>query len=96
MDLSDINLKNIKAYLQGNSRLLGSKFDLVKEHIQEQVAWRAEICSDCVAETKCKECGCSVPGKLYVTLSCNNGERFPDLMDKKEWEDYKKENNIKI
>ena len=33
---------------------------------------------------------------MYVTKSCNNGTRFPDLMDSESWEKYKKENNIKI
>jgi hypothetical protein len=37
-----------------------------------------------------------VPGKLYVKESCNGGERFPDLMGAKDWEEYKKKNNIKI
>jgi hypothetical protein len=42
----------------------------------------------------CIECGCSVPGKLYVKESCNGGKRFPDLMSREDWEKYKSENNI--
>ena len=42
----------------------------------------------------CEKCGCDYPGKLYVNKSCNNGERFPDLMSAKEWEEFKKQNNI--
>jgi hypothetical protein len=42
----------------------------------------------------CIECGCSVPGKLYVKESCNSGKRFPDLMSREDWEKYKSDNNI--
>jgi hypothetical protein len=31
-----------------------------------------------------------------VEKSCNNGERFPDLMTEDEWAEYKKENNIVV
>jgi hypothetical protein len=97
MKLKDLNIENIKAYIQGNSRMLGSKFNMVNEHIQEQVAWRAEICKDdCMAEGKCKECGCDVPGKLYVNKSCNGGKRFPDLMEKGAWEKYKNKHSITL
>ena len=51
---------------------------------------------DCLKSRQCIYCGCSVPGKLYVSKSCNGGERFPDMMDSEEWEKYKKEKNIKI
>lgn len=97
MKLSDITLKNIKAFIQGNVRMLGDKWDLVDPHVQEQVAYRGAICKDsCLAKGKCEVCGCSVPGKLYVTKSCNKGSKFPDLMGKEDWEKYKKENNIEI
>jgi hypothetical protein len=64
-----------------------------KEHFE----WRKSICAnDCMIEGKCKYCGCSVPGKLYVKKSCNDGERFPDMMDELEWNYYKKINGIVI
>lgn len=71
------------------------KLGLQPEHIQEQVLWRAFLCKDDCAKTgKCKDCGCSVPGKWYVTQSCNKGTRFPNLMNLAQWEIYKKENKI--
>jgi hypothetical protein len=95
MKLKDITIKNIKAFVQGNTRMFGAKYNLVDEHIQEQVAYRAMICKEsCLPFGKCEVCGCSVPGKLYVTKSCNKGDKFPDLMSKEEWEKFKKENNI--
>lgn len=96
MKLSDINLKNIKAFFEGNARMLGDNFGIVDKHIQEQVAYRATLCGDCLEAGKCKVCGCKVPGKFYVKQSCNNGDIFPDLMSKEEWEEFKIENNINI
>jgi len=96
MKLSDITLKNVKAFIQGNARLLGDRFGMVDKHVQEQVAWRATLCTDCAEAGECKVCGCSVPGKWYVNKSCNDGERFPDMMDAETWEKYKNENNIEI
>jgi len=97
MKWSDITIENIKAFLEGNSRMLGRKFGLVDEHIHEQVAFRAEICKDtCLAIGKCEVCGCGVPGKLYVKKSCNEGKKFPDLMEKEEWEQYKLDNSIEL
>ena len=96
MKLSDITLKNIKAYIEGNTRMLGDNFGIVDEHIKEQVAYRATICKECVDAGKCTYCGCKVPGKLYVKESCNKGERFPNLMSKEDWEKFKNENNINL
>lgn len=97
MKLSDITWDNVKAFFEGNTKMYGAKFDLVPKHVQEQVKWRAFFCKDdCMVDKKCTYCGCKVPGKLYVTKSCNGGERFPDLMDEETWKEYKKENNIKI
>ena len=54
------------------------------------------VCKDeCVKYGKCRYCLCDLPGKFYVTESCNKGERFPDLMDEESWMKYKEENNIK-
>lgn len=44
----------------------------------------------------CVNCGCEVPGKLYVNKSCNGGYRFPDLMEKDEWDKFKIKNNIDL
>jgi hypothetical protein len=77
--------------------MLGDIFHLIPHHEKEQVLWRMEICKDdCMKDGYCKYCGCDVPGKLYVNDSCNGGERFPDLMTKSEWEQYKQDNNITV
>ncbi len=92
-----ITPKKIFQFIEGNLKLLGDRMHLLPAHEREQVFYRSEICkNDCMIYEYCNYCGCSVPGKLYVKESCNGGERFPDLMGAKEWEKYKKKNNIKI
>jgi hypothetical protein len=81
-------------FIEGNLKMLGDKLNLLPQHEKEQVIFRANICTDCMKNKKCKYCGCSVPGKLYVKKSCNKGERFPDMMDIELWEKYKIDNNI--
>jgi hypothetical protein len=92
-----ITPKNIMNFIEGNVKMLGDKINALPKFQREQVIWRSEICKDdCMVEGRCKYCGCSVPGKLYVARSCNNGDRFPDIMQEEQWENYKKENNIII
>jgi hypothetical protein len=91
-----ITPNKIYQFIQGNLKMLGDKLNMLPEHEKEQVLIRASICTDCMEKKKCKYCGCSVPGKLYVKQSCNKGERFPDMMDAKAWEQYKIDNNIEI
>ena len=77
--------------------MFGDRFSLLPNHQKEQFLFRISICKhDCLKSRECIYCGCSVPGKLYVSKSCNDGERFPDMMDSEEWEIYKKEKKIKI
>ena len=90
-----ITIKNIKSYIEGNSKMFFSNVGLQAQHLQEQVAYRSLICKDtCVAKGYCEKCGCSLPGKFYVEESCNGGEKFPDLMSRVDWEKFKKENNV--
>lgn len=92
-----ITPKNIMNFIEGNIKMLGDKINALSKFQREQVIWRSQICKDdCMIEGKCIYCGCSVPGKLYVAKSCNNGDRFPDMMQERDWEEYKRENNIVI
>lgn len=90
-----ITLKNIYSFIQGNLQMRLDGMGLKPQYYQEQIAYRMLQCEDCVKAKKCKECGCNLPGKLYVDKSCNNGERFPDLMNEEDWLIYKKEHEIK-
>lgn len=90
-----ITLHNIKSFLEGNLQLGLEQLNLQPQHIQEQIAYRRLICkNDCAIKNECIICGCDFKGKTSVKESCNP-DRFPDLMNKVEWELYKKENDIK-
>lgn len=92
-----ITPKKIYQFIEGNTKMLGDKINILPKHEKEQVLWRSQICKDdCLDRGYCVYCGCSVPGKLYVKESCNGGSRFPNLMDSDTWEKYKLENNIEI
>jgi len=90
-------VEKVISFIEGNLQMLGDAFNLLPKYKKEQVLYRSEICKDtCLKEGKCEVCSCSVPGKLYSTVSCNRGEKFPDLMSLDKWEQYKKDNNIFI
>ena len=89
----EINLTNVKAFVEGYTKMGYDKIIGLPIHIQEQIQYRESKCPDCLEAGECKVCGCSVPGKWFVTKSCNNGERFPDLMNKEEWEEFKAKQN---
>ncbi|MGK2864876.1 MAG: hypothetical protein ACSLE0_23290 [Chitinophagaceae bacterium] len=92
-----ITFKNILSYLEGNTKYLMSTFGLYPTHKQEQVLWRLNICKvDCVKNGECEYCGCPPEKKAFVDKSCNDGDRFPDMMDEETWEKYKLTNNIDI
>lgn len=94
--MADITLTNIASFIEGYTKLGYNKIIGLPKHIQEQVAYRNSKCKDdCIPKGECKHCGCDPIGKHFVNSSCNSGERFPDLMGKEEWEEYKKLNNIK-
>jgi hypothetical protein len=88
--------RNIFYFLEGNLKMMGDSLNMLPKHQREQVLYRSSICGDCLVEGKCKECGCSLPGKFYVSDSCNGGKRFPNMMAEREWEEFKKTKNIEI
>ena len=103
MKLNQITPKNIKAFIEGYSKLTYNKFIGLPHHLQEQILYRESKCQDCVTTghedngpNTCKECGCSIPGKWFVTKSCNDGKRFPDLMGKDAWEIFKRHNDVEL
>lgn len=89
-----ITFKNIKSYLEGNTQLALEKLHLQPQHIQEQIAYRRLLCKDdCAIQGECIKCGCEFKGKTSVVKSCNP-ERFPDLMSKTDWEEFKEKNKM--
>lgn len=95
--MSKLNIKNIKSFVEGHSKLFLNRLGLFPKHKQEQILYRLDKCkNDCVPNGKCKFCGCPPHKKAYVNESCNGGIRFPNMMTPTEWEDYKAKMNIKI
>lgn len=92
-----ITPKKVLQFIEGNLKMLGDELGMLPKHQQEQMLYRSQICeSDCMKLGYCIYCGCDVPGKMYVKESCNGGDRFPDLMNLSDWENFKSENNIEI
>lgn len=87
-----ITLSNIYNFIEGNTRLFTK--EMQPDHIKQQIAYRMLICKDdCAKNGKCIKCGCSYPGRVYTSQSCNT-DRFPDFMSRIDWEKFKKDNNI--
>jgi len=89
-------LNKVKQFIEGNLNMLEDKVFGKPLYYKEQIIYRMKQCPDCNKEGKCRYCGCSVPGKHYVEETCNRGDRFPDLMNETDWNQYKKDNNIEI
>ena len=90
-----ITLQNIYAFFEGNLRMLGDKFNTLPVYKKEQIMYRADLCKEsCLPLGKCPECGCSLPGKWYSSISCNKGKKFPDLMGPVDWTKFKHENGL--
>ena len=88
-----ITFQNIVNFIEGNSRLFTK--NIQPRHIQEQISYRMLLCSnDCAKEGHCIKCGCDYPGRVYTSESCNL-DRFPNLMSRIEWEEFKLTNQIK-
>ena len=72
-----ITIKNIFAFLQGNSRKAREEiFGTLPEYIQSQVRERVkqveEKSPECL-EGKCVKCGCDTPELFYADKACEGG-----------------------
>lgn len=92
-----LTLNNVLSFIEGNVKYYRDKFLSSPKYLQEQYHYRLEVCkNDCVPNDACVYCTCPPIRKAWVQTSCNNGERFPNLMDKPSWEAYKQQHNIDI
>lgn len=88
---------NIKSFIEGNLAYYKDKLLSSPPYLQEQYHYRLSVCNtSCIPHNACEVCQCPPLKKAWVTASCNNGEKFPDLMDYPDWEDFKTRNNINI
>jgi len=94
MKLEEITLKNIKSFFQGHARAYLDTISLLPLYTKEQVFYRIYTCKEtCIPFHKCEKCTCPAIEKSYATASCNL-EKFPNLMPKIEWEEFKLINKI--
>lgn len=71
------------------------KAGVLPEHLSEQFSYRKQVCKPCLDNGKCLVCGCKTPGRMYSRAKCAGG-KYPALMDKEEWEQYKAERSLQI
>lgn len=106
-----INLKNISNYLSAKLRAIKLKVFGYGKHLHldigdlfdheiEQIIKRAEIAEivgGCTSRGYCTYCGCSTKGmdKYKGYAACEKEGCYPEMMDKKDWEEFKIKNNIK-
>lgn len=92
---ASLSLNNIVSFIEGNYNYYKDKFLSSPKYLQEQYHYRLDKCKDdCVPDNACIVCTCPPIKKAWVQTSCNHGKRFPDLMDKPSWEEYKQQHNI--
>lgn len=89
----DITVKNIWAYIQGNTRKIMEEHgpDIFKspQFIQEQIIWREVISrKECYENKECVVCHCTMPDKLYSDKECEGG-CYPEIMDEIKWNRFK-------
>lgn len=84
-----VTTNDVLNFLEGNFKFYKSIFIEEPEHIQEQLAYRYKLCEkDCIPDNKCIVCKCPPIKKHFVKSSCNP-DRFPDLMNADDWEEFK-------
>ena len=78
-----------KCYYKFNYRL---RF-LIRKHIREQFIYRKEIMNlTCWNQGSCIHCGCQVPSLQFANKSCE-GDCYPPMMSKKNWNKFKNKTN---
>lgn len=86
--MSQINLKNIQAYIQGKLRykLYYSKFAfLIRTHIKEQIDVRINSMDrQCYNEGQCRLCGCTTTALQMANKACDK-PCYPRMLTKSKW-----------
>ena len=96
MDLKNITLSKVKLFLEGNSKYYLAKLSSEPKFLEEQRLLRLYLCKDdCLTIGTCQNlsCGCPTEKRIFTNESCNKN-RFPDIMPKANWEEFKKANAI--
>ena len=92
IQMSQISLRNIWAYITGNIRywLYWNHNKLykffVRDHIREQIAARINSMNkECFARGACIKCGCATTNLQYASKACD-GDCYPNMLSAFGWE----------
>lgn len=92
-------LKDIWHYLVGNYRyqLYYSKLKfLIRSHIRQQIAYRIKVMRpECYQNGECVMCGCSTTALQMCNKPCE-GDCYPPMKTRKQWNEYVFGPNYKI
>lgn len=91
-----INSKRIRSFVVGHYNWFLDKLGSYPKYKQEQILYRLSLCKDCIKAGECEYCGCPPEKKVYDNASCNNGVKFPRIMNESSWNKYKISNNVNI
>ena len=87
-------MSNIKSFIEGNFNYYIHKIGWYPAYKAEQILYRMEQCkNDCIPSGECIICNCPTEKKMFATKSCNE-ERFPDIMNEKDWNKFKIQEGI--
>lgn len=97
---AEVNLSNIKAYIQGKVReklYYSKRFNwLLPLHIFEQINYRIFVMNkECYTNGECVQCGCETPALQMANKICK-GKCYPYMMNATDWHIYKREYNIEF
>jgi len=95
VQLKRITASNIKGFIQGWSRYLLIKLGCANSYIVEQFLYRLSIMDESCLSAKMCPCLCTVPQKQIEDRACEN-YCYPDMLKKKDWEEYKKQKGIDL
>jgi hypothetical protein len=84
----DTMLKNVKAFIQGHLRSYYAKYDLLPEHIREQVEYRSIACKPCLQAGQCAVCKCKTPELFFADKACPGG-KYGEMLDAENWDKFK-------
>lgn len=95
--MKKITIKNVSSFIRGHANMYLDKLGQYPKYKQEQILYRLSKCEkDCIPANACKHCGCPPKKKVYDPVSCNGGDRFPNMLSEEQWELYKLKHKITI
>lgn len=69
---------------------------MIRNHIKEQIIFRIKVMNpECYNQGNCIHCGCHTTSLQMANKVCE-GNCYPELMSKTDWNNYKLENNVEI